>query len=207
VTRRTSRSPEFVFAYGSLVASGRHRPTREPHPSGFIAELEGYTRGWGVAMDNSVDLPGYKFYERPDGSRPSLFVAFLDLADDSAPDARVNGLCFPVDDRQLSFLDRRERNYVRRDVSDRVASPGGRVWTYLGSPDGRERLREGRRRGRAVIQAGYLRAVRTGFDRLGARELEACEGSLAPAGLLVAQLVRRELAAERTTRLVGESSS
>ena len=31
-------------------------------------------------MDNTRDLPGYKYYVAPDGTRPAVFVAFLDVA-------------------------------------------------------------------------------------------------------------------------------
>ena len=41
-----------VFGYGSLVADGA-----QP------CELRGFRRFWGVAMDNRVDLPGYKHFE------------------------------------------------------------------------------------------------------------------------------------------------
>lgn len=188
-----------MFGYGSLIATGPRRPTRVPHAGGFVAELEGFTRSWGVAMDNSVDLPGYKFYEAPEGGRPDVFVAFLDLREETAPGVGVTGLCLPADDRQLARLDLRERNYVRVDVSDRLGSPPGRIWTYVGRPDARERLREGRRRGRAVIHADYLRSVRAGFHRLGPGEYAACERSLDTGGLPVVELVRRELAPERPT--------
>ena len=33
-------------------------------------------------MDNSVDLPGYKYYVTPDGERPPVFVTFLNLVED-----------------------------------------------------------------------------------------------------------------------------
>jgi hypothetical protein len=196
VTGRGGRRAEFVFGYGSLASAGSHQATREFHRRGFVAELAGVARGWGVAMDNSVDLPGYKYYEDAAGARPEVFVAFLDLADDPAPGASVNGLCRPVDGDALAQLDLRERNYVRLDVSERVDSSGGRVWAYVGSRCGRARLREGRRRGSAVIQAGYLRSVRLGFRELGPQEYDACAASLEPGGLAVVELVRRELPAD-----------
>jgi hypothetical protein len=64
----------YVFGYGSLAAwAGRGEA---------LAELAGARRVWGVAMDNRVEIPGYKVYVDPaDGSRPPVHVAFLDLAD------------------------------------------------------------------------------------------------------------------------------
>ena len=68
-------SDMYVFGYGSLVAL----------PDAVPARLRGYRRVWGVAMDNTVATPGYKVYENPEGARPAVAVAFLDLAED--PDA------------------------------------------------------------------------------------------------------------------------
>ena len=59
------------LAYGWLAAD---------LPGSHPAVLRGRRRGWGVAMDNRVDVPGYKPYRlRADGCRPAVFVAFLDL--------------------------------------------------------------------------------------------------------------------------------
>ena len=88
-----------VFGYASLVGADGLRP----------ATLRGHRRVWGVAMDNTVDLPGYKRYLAPDGSRPALCVAFLDVVPDAS--ASVEGLCVPVDGDALAWLDDRERNY------------------------------------------------------------------------------------------------
>src|SRR3954452_9313466 len=87
-TNRASRAvDQFVFGYGSLVEA--------LDAGGRAAHLDGYRRRWQVAMDNSRDLPGYKYYVDPrTGERPRVFVAFLDLAPD--PRARVNGVLFPA---------------------------------------------------------------------------------------------------------------
>ena len=182
---------QFVFGYGSLAAQLSVTPTRERRGEGFVADLAGYRRGWGVAMDNRRDLPGYKYYTAPDGSRPAVCVAFLDVS--PVPDETVNGLCLPVDEVLLDRLDARERNYERCDVSDRVAAGGARVWVYAGREDSRARLREARRAGEAVIDAGYLQAVRAAFAALGETELAGCRPSLDPGGLPVRRLVRHEL--------------
>lgn len=182
---------EFVFGYGSLAAWGEREspPTRGMRPEEFVAELRGHRRLWGVAMDNRRDLPGYKWYAAPDGRRPAVFVAFLDVVECDDADTGVTGLCRPVDAAALAALDRRERNYERVDVSDRVAGggTGARVWTYRGSAAGRARLAAGRRTGTAVIDAGYLRAVQRGFAALGQPT------PLAPDGLPVMDLIRHDL--------------
>jgi len=170
--------PQFVFGYGSLAAD----------LDGAVVELCGQRRVWGVAMDNSVDLPGYKHYVlRSDGSRPPVFVAFLDLAEDAA--SAVNGVAVPVDDAALRELDQRERNYERSDVTGGVVGATGTVWAYVGSPPGRARLRNARHRGCAVISRDYLEDVRAGFSVLGPAQLAAFERSTDLDGLEAWDLV------------------
>ena len=182
---------EYVFGYGSLVA-GEFVPSRERGSEGFVTDLHGAGRGWGVAMDNRIDLPGYKRYLDPAGRRPAVSVCFLDIVD--SPQTRVNGICLPVTGAELAELDRRERNYDRIEVSDRFSDvDDARVWTYRGSAEGRARFDVAVREGTAVIDAGYLDAVSVGFRALGEREWEACAPSLDPGGLPVRELVRREL--------------
>ncbi len=183
---------DYVFGYGSLVA-GEFIPSRGWREEGFIADLCGMRRGWGVAMDNGVDLPGYKCYLDAQGRRPPVSVCFLDIVDD-VPGTHVNGLCLPVGSADLAALDRRERNYDRIDVSGRIRGVAGvRVWTYRGSVGGRARFDAAARAGTAVIHAGYLEMVRAGFAGLGAAESEACEPSLDPGALPVVELDRRDL--------------
>ena len=183
---------QYVFGCGSLTARPGPVPTRALKEDGFVADLAGLCRTWGVAMDNRRDLPGYKYYPDAAGRRPEVYVAYLDLlAAPDDPSAVVNGL--PVDDRLLSELDQRERNYERTDVSDRVAAGGARVWAYVGSAAARERLAAGRGDGTAVIDAGYVRTVETAFAALGAPEHAACRRSLQPGELPVLELTRHEL--------------
>ena len=186
------RDRAFVFGYGSLTLLDGVVPIREPRPEGFVTDLPGFARAWGVAMDNRRDLPGYKYYVAAGGRRPAVYVSFLDVHE--RPDATVNGVCLPVDAARLAALDRRERNYTRVDVSDRVAAGGARVWVYAGSAAGRERFATGRTQGRAVISAGYLRQVQAGFWRLGEDEYAACRASLDPDELPVLDLTRVDLA-------------
>lgn len=187
---------QFVFAYGSLVSPPGAPPGRRWSAHGFVADLLGFRRAWGVAMDNRRDLPGYKYYTGMDGARPAVFVTFLDVRPSVQPGAAVNGLCLPVDGERLAVLDRRERNYKRIDVSGRIrvdGAAGVRVWTYVGSAGGRERLRRGLAAGTAVIDANYLTGVRDGFTRLGGDEHQACAESLDPGELPVVRLRRHPL--------------
>jgi cation transport regulator ChaC len=191
------RKAQFVFGDGSLAARPGPAHTRKLREHGFVADLRGLRRAWGVAMDNRRDLPGYKYYTDAAGRRPAVFVTYLDLV--AAPDqaqAAVNGLCLPVDEVMLEALDRRERNYERVEVSDRlaVAGLGGvRIWAYIGSAAARERLAAGRDTGTAVIDAGYVRTVAAGFAALGPAEHAACQPSLHPGDLPVLELRRHDL--------------
>ena len=170
-----SRGRHFVFGYGSLVAD----PER-----GHVARLRGHRRVWGVAMDNRVDLAGYKSYRlRADGSRPEVFVAFVDIEPD--PACTVTGLCLAVSDAELRALDDRERNYDRIDVSAQLdACPAGHVFAYVGSRTGRERLRSGRVSGRAVVSRDYLDGLRAGIGAIAPDEVAAIEPALAGIGVL-----------------------
>lgn len=151
-----ARPRQFVFGYASLAAEARGQPAR----------LEGYRRAWGVAMDNRVDIPGYKSYRlREDGSRPAVHVAFLDIVEH--PPGAIEGLLIAADDVRLRALDERERNYDRIDVTAAVPGAPGRVWAYRGSHEGRQRLRIGLQEHRAVVDAGYVEAVQTTFAALG----------------------------------------
>ncbi|HEX5194442.1 MAG TPA: gamma-glutamylcyclotransferase family protein [Solirubrobacteraceae bacterium] len=182
---------EFVFGYASLAAlADGAAPSRTPAAGGFVCELRGHRRRWGVAMDNRRDLPGYKHYTEAAGARPAVFVCFLDIVADR--DCEVNGLCVPVDAARLKALDERERNYERRDVSALVDAGGARVWAYFGRRAARRRMRRAAVAGRAVIDAGYLGLVTAGFRALGVAEWDACAPSLTPGALPVLALTRHD---------------
>jgi len=181
---------EYVFGYASLSALLTAPPTRAPDERGYVTDLHGARRGWGVAADNSLALPGYKRYRAADGSYPAVHVAFLDLC---AGEGTVNGVCLPADAATLAALDRRERNYERVEVTERIAEPLGRTWTYVGSPAGRARLAEGRRSGTAVVTHEYLEIVLGGFAALGEEELARFHASSDLDGLPVRALERVDL--------------
>ncbi|MEA2131569.1 MAG: hypothetical protein QOJ85_4460 [Solirubrobacteraceae bacterium] len=173
---------QFVFGYGSLAAD---------LAGGHEAALHGRRRAWGVAMDNRVDVPGYKHYRlRADGGRPAVCVAFLDLVEDEG--ATTTGVCMPVTTAQLPELDRRERNYDRIDVTGAVTPARGTVWAYVGNATGRGRLRRARAAGTAVVSRDYLERTRAAFAALGADALAQFERSAALGDLPVWELERVE---------------
>ena len=173
-----------VFGYGSLLPTGATALVPDARP----CTLAGWQRSWGVAMDNCVDLPGYKHFVTPAGERPALMVAFLTIAPQAG--ARVNGVAFPVADDELPGLDDRERNYRRVDVAEDVeADLPGRVWAYAGADAARERFETGRRKGRLAIASSYYERVLGGFDLLGERELFARLTEPMPAPVVELELV------------------
>lgn len=138
---------------------------------GRVATLTGYRLSWQVAMDNRVDLPGYKYYvEEATGERPAVCVAFIDIEPD--PQASVRGVVFEPDD--LAALDDRERNYARQEVMDGV-------FAYIGTPAARERFRMGP----TVVARSYHDAVQAGLARIGA--------STAPPALPIRDLRRIDI--------------
>jgi hypothetical protein len=174
----------YVFGYGSLAG---------PREDAYVTQLRDAVRVWGVAMDNRRDLPGYKYYVLAGtDERPDVCVTYLDLAD--RPGGMVNGVCRKVGAETLAGLDRRERNYARVDVSERVGVAHGQVWAYTGLAESQERLRAARAEGRAVIARGYHDAVLRGFEALGGAELDRFRDSTEePDGLPLLALERVEL--------------
>jgi hypothetical protein len=171
---------QYLFGYGSLAAD---------LAGGHVAELLGYRRCWGVAMDNRVDVRGYKHYRlRSDGSRPPVFVAFFDVVADA--DAVTRGVCVPVQAADLPAIDRRERNYDRVEVTNAVAAARGTVWAYVGTSTGRGRLQRAREGGSAVVSRDYLERTRAAFAALGAAALAEFERTAALDGLPVWELER-----------------
>jgi gamma-glutamylcyclotransferase (GGCT)/AIG2-like uncharacterized protein YtfP len=164
---------QHVFGYGSLSSYGVAAEQAPPR----TCRLRDHRRTWNVAMDNSLDLPGYKHYLSDDGAtRPAVFVTFLNVV--SAPCSAVNGVLLAVDEEQLRALDRRERNYARIDVAALLDEPlDGRVWCYVGSAAARERFELGLARGTAIVDGRYRDAVREGFARLGADALAEFDAS------------------------------
>ena len=172
-----------VFGYASLVAA----------PSVARAVLRGHRRVWGVAMDNAVEVPGYKVYALPDGTRPPLAVAFLDL--EEADGAHVDGALLAVDATGLAALDTRERQYERLDVTALVnPAPDGPIWAYVGRTPGRARVAAGRAGTAPVaIQRSYVEIVDAAFAALGDGALARYRTSTEPPPFPVLDLTRIDL--------------
>lgn len=173
--------------------------TRAFGPQGFVADLPGYRRTWDVAMENLLDIPGYKYYVDPDtGQRPPIHVAFLDIARDDR--GSVNGVCVPVTSQELAALDRREQQYERSDLGHRFPLLDGPVWVYVGSPSGRARRRAGDRAGTTVVHREYLERVVAAFEALGPAERRRFDASTTACGCPIVDLTRRTVP-DRGSRL------
>ena len=137
-----------------------------------ICQLHGYRRCWNVAMDNSQDLPSYKFYIDPQtGKRPEVFVTFLNIR--PVPGHAISGILFSVTEEELRMLDERERNYAREEVSTAISiSVPGKVWVYKGTEAARERFVQSLSYDSACVQAGYYHDVHDAFQQLGAHHAQ-----------------------------------
>ncbi len=188
---------EYVFGYGSLLglaADGDGLPPR-------VCRLRDHRRTWNVAMDNSVELPDYKHYLDADGVRAALFVTFLNLV--PAPGFAVNGVLFAVAPAELLELDRRERNYERIDVGERLDVPiDGAAWAYFGGELARARFDGGMRAGAAVVDRTYLDAVRGGFAAIGADALGEFDASTDAPPCPIVPLTRIDPPNPRSTMVV-----
>jgi dephospho-CoA kinase len=144
-------------------------------------------------MDNAVEVPGYKVYALPDGTRPPLAVAFLDL--EEADGVEVDGALLEVDAAGLVALDARERQYERLDVTDLVdPAPDGAVWAYVGRPPGRARVTAGRAGSAPIaIQRSYLELVEAAFAALGDDVLARYRATTEPPQFPVLDLTRIDL--------------
>jgi cation transport regulator ChaC len=171
----------WVFGYGSLVSPlsleitlGREVP-REP---GWWApaELHGYGRSW-----NYGSLTTRATWE-VDGRRVERgLVVSLGLVD--AP-LSCNGVIVRVNRDDVARLDRRERDYDRVDVTDRIDAGGevdGRVVTYVPRPGAVLRYERYRDHGRAAISRRYVDLVTSAFEALGPSHRERyAETTMAP---------------------------
>ncbi len=165
----------FVFGYGSLtnVANLQTYLGRDlTLNSDFIlCGLRDFRRCWNIAMDNRLDLPGYKYYiHRQTGNRPKGFVTFLNIRPHNGK--TIIGILFSVSDKELENLDRRERNYQRIDITKAIDTRiQGKAWVYIGLDEAEKRYQEGLRQGNAVIAQDYYNSVHNAYISLGKKAL------------------------------------
>lgn len=190
-------SGTFVFGYGSLVDVENLRAYLQKVGGQLRfwsdASLAGFTRIWNVSMDNSRDIPGYKYYVYPDsGMRPDVFVTFLNIT--SSPDNTVEGIIFEVSERLLATIDEREKNYLRLDVSASISPPAkGTIWAYIATDEGLKRYKTALQFGRAVIQRAYKEGIEAAFRQRGLSAYERYCRSTVPPDVPVVDLTRVDI--------------
>ena len=162
----------WVFGYGSLVSPDSVAATiGRPVDIEFgfaAAQLDGYTRSW-----NYGSLRQRATWDGADGRVEAGVVVSLGLVADAR--RSTNGSIVRVGPDELAELDRRESDYDRVDVPDRVgtvaASPPRsgptRVFTYVPRRSAIERYRRARLEGRAAVRQGYVELVEQAFTALG----------------------------------------
>ncbi len=163
--------PNFIFGYGSLVDIENLKKYfgRDLTPSlDFIyCGLKDFHRCWNIAMNNSVDLPDYKYYiDQQTGNRPEGFVTFLNIR--PCPGDNVTGILFRVSDQELQRLDKRERNYRRIDVTHLIDTPiQGQAWVYIGLDEAEKRYQKGLKQNTAMVSQNYFDSVYNAYLSLG----------------------------------------
>lgn len=146
----------FVFGYGSLIATRSRR-----HAAGTLetrtAVLHGYSRAW-----NTVERV---IFDGDDEPRPVLFLG-LALSRDGA----CNGVLVEVDAAELPAMDRREKSYLRLEVTPWVELDGdgpianAAVYTYIGRPEySYDRERDVRRWEGLCVADGYVSLIEEGL--------------------------------------------
>lgn len=169
------QTANFVFGYGSLVDKkrlSRFLNLDKPNSEAIVfCKLKGYRRVWNIAMNNTIDIPNYKYYvNKVTDERPEVYVAFLNIINN--PYDTIGGVLFPVSQSDLELLDKRERNYHRIDVSEKIQKEiNGTVWTYIGLPKSEKNFLHGLRKNSVVISREYYRIVYDGYNSWGQEAL------------------------------------
>lgn len=192
---------DYVFGYGSLVALRTPLVVAGVAYPAVPCRLQGFGRGWGVAMNNWEAAPEKKHYvDRASRRAPRIRIAFLDLEEQAG--VAVNGLAIPVDAAQLAAFDAREVNYERIEVSPALEPRlSGRVFVYRGTEEARARRHDDESGTDICVSGEYVAAVRQAFADLG-------EGALAEFELTTTALPfpRRDLVLVQPTPNVEDSS-
>lgn len=162
----------WVFGYGSLVSPDSVAATigrAIDVEFGFAAaQLHGFTRSW-----NYGSLRQRATWDGADGRVDAGIVVSLGLVGDAS--RSTNGSIVRVGADELVELDRRESDYDRVDVTDRVDTVAGapprsgptRVFTYVPRRSAIERYERARVEGRAAVRRGYVELVEQAFTALG----------------------------------------
>ncbi|GAB4528269.1 MAG: hypothetical protein Tsb0014_09490 [Pleurocapsa sp.] len=160
-----------VFGYGSLMNISNLQKylgrNLIPDLDFRFCHLHNFQRCWNIAMDNSLDLPNYKYYVEPKtGNRPAAFVTFLNVC--PIQSQAIMGILFRVSEKELQNLDRRERNYRRIDATNLIDySINGKAWVYIGLDEAQQRYQQGLQQSNVMIAQDYFNSVHHAYYLLG----------------------------------------
>jgi gamma-glutamylcyclotransferase (GGCT)/AIG2-like uncharacterized protein YtfP len=118
-----------------------------------------------VCADNTD--PRRQATYRHDGGDDAIQVLFLALTPE--PGYRTDGLLVRVDAEHLATLDLQEGGYVRQKVTDAVELVDGAgslpdvIWTYVTTPEQKERVRSAVSAGTARLRQEYVERVEKGL--------------------------------------------
>ena len=160
----------YVFGYGSLVNVDLLEQflNRKINPCDWkLCNLNGFRRIWNIAMDNYLNLSGYKYYiDSKTGRRLKIYVVFLNIY--QVKQELVNGIIFKVTSSELKKIDKRERNYERININKfldlNLTQP---CWTYIGLKEAEIRYKRGLELNTAFININYYNNVINAFSSHG----------------------------------------
>ncbi|GIF58356.1 hypothetical protein Air01nite_44510 [Asanoa iriomotensis] len=188
-----------VFGYGSLAHPNTIRQlcgAVERDKNFFIAELSDWRRSWTVCTDNTDRSRSVAYFEPDSDNRIDGQILFLNLVREKA--SSVRGVVLLVQSDALAYLDDREGNYDRVDVTSSVDLSGVAdelkpdvVWAYVGKESAVRQANRGIVRRSAVIWRPYLDRLSDAFaqhDNL----LETFQREPLPPDVRVVDLDRRK---------------
>ncbi len=160
----------WVFGYGSLVDPLSLGNTLQRKVVIGVDFLEAELAAWGRRWNYGVGHVDGRWQTADGRLVDDGVIVALGLVASAAE--RTNGIVARVSPEELAFLDHRERDYDRVDVTDSVTvSSGGidghRVVTYVPRPPAIERYEVARDAGQAGIRSTYWGLVDAAFAVLG----------------------------------------
>lgn len=167
----------YIFGYGSLVdieqlAKYLGKNNKFKKNELYICKLKGYKRIWNVSMDNTQEIPNYKYYiEEIENERPNYFVTFLNIEID--PSSEIVGVLFFVDKMMLEKLKIRERNYALIEITNNIdIDIPDKSFIFIAKNSGIRRYKEGLKQKSAVIPKEYYDFVENSYKKLEKNKLK-----------------------------------
>jgi hypothetical protein len=157
-----------LFGYGSLISIASLEKTLGRKYTGpfIVCELEGWWRGWDVAMPNKEpDQPTY-YEETPSGRMYPDNILYLNVRPMAG--SLINGVLFVVNSQELDGFNRREWIYNRVDVTNQLHGAtveSGPAYVYVAKPE--YVLTNVASPAQAAIRRTYLKHLEAGFHDLG----------------------------------------